>query len=877
MPRWSQLPRPLLTAIAVLLAASATLYSALWMYAVRHQQPGVEIGYEPRSGFFRHCQDILSVYPDSPAQRAGLRADDCIVAVNGLDVVTTDVLNEAWWNAKPGDPVDLTIERPGLSSTIVLHASFRARQSKSQEGLARSSVDQVLGSYPVSFLLVGMIVLFLRRQDTSAWLLALMLCAFIGAAPLPAVFYSLPHALQPLMLAYRAVFLGLLGAIFYIFFAVFPAPSPLERRVPWLKWVALAISASVIVPGLPKGDMIAPVFLAHWIGPVAARTYVLVYVYGFIFLGVVSLLGNAVNTSNPVVSRKSRLILWGTAVGVLPVVAERAAMDIARFQPPFWLDTAVIVDLAVFPLTFAYVVVKHRVMEFPALLKRSVRYILVQRGFLVLLFAVAVLMIASFTRTFAQLFPSDLNLGMAASAAFGIVLVWVSAPLVRRGTDRIDRAFFRSAYDARRILQDLADKARTVSDRHQLAALLEQHCSEALHPKFLTGFLEASDGRLAAEFGPVPPQLTSLDPALPVFKDLVARGKPWEVPPSPLLFSPAAALALPGPGVPWEVSPPALPHVSALSLWSPLELECLVPILGRDNRLIGLLVLGERRSEEPYSAEDMRLLEAVASQAGVALESIRLAESIAERIEAERRAAHEVEIAREVQSKLFPQKMPPLRTLDYAGGCIQARVVGGDYYDFLDLGPGRLGIVLADIAGKGIAGALLMANLQANLRSQYALALDDLPRLLQSVNRLFCENTPDDRFATLFFADYSDSGRRLRYVNCGHNFPLLLRADGSIERLASTATVLGMFPDWHCDVVETALAPGDLLVMYTDGVSEAPNAAGEEFGEKRLLQAIRSSNSTPAASLLAGVSSAVLQFSSGIQADDLTLVIARSR
>ncbi|HVN09613.1 MAG TPA: SpoIIE family protein phosphatase [Patescibacteria group bacterium] len=877
MSRWSQLPRPLLTAAAIVLAAVSALYSVLWMYAVRHQLPPVEIGYDPVPGFFPRCQQMQSIYPDSPAQRAGLRPGDCILAVNGLSVITTDVLDAAWWNARPGDPVTLTIERPGVPGTLILHASFRARQSKSQEGLARSSAAQVLGSYPAPFLLVGIVVLFLRREDVNAWLLALMLCGFIGAAPLPTIFYSLPPGLRPFMVAYRAFFQGLLGAIFYIFFAVFPAPSPLERRVPWLKWLSLACSASVILPGIHRGNMTPPAFLVHWFGSVPARAYVLIYVYGFLFLGLVSLIGNAFYSANPVVSRKSRLILWGTAVGVLPVVAERAAMDFFRFQPAFWFDTAVILDLAIFPLTFAYVVVKHRVMEIPLLLRRSARYVLVQRGFLVLLSLVAVVMIAIFTRTFAAFLPAGSNLGMTISAAFGIVLVWVSSPLIRRGTERIDRAFFRSAYDARRILQDLADKARTVNDRHQLAALLERHIHEALHPKSLTGFLESPGSRLAAEFGPVPPRLASLDPEMSFLKELAARGKPWEVPPSPLLFSPAIALALPGPGGPWEADSPALTEISALSAWSPLEPECLVPILGRGNHLIGLLVLGQRLSEEPYSSEDFHLLQAVASQVGVALENIRLAESIAQRMEAERRAAHEIEIAREVQSKLFPQKMPPLRTLDYAGGCIQARVVGGDYYDFLDLGPGRLGIVLADIAGKGIAGALLMANLQANLRSQYALALDNLPRLLQSVNRLFCENTPEDRFATLFFADYADAGRHLRYVNCGHNFPLLLRADGSLERLASTATVLGMFLDWNCEVVETSLAPGDLLVMYTDGVSEAPNSAGEEFGEKRLLETIRSTNHAGAAALREAITAAVQDFSSGSQADDITLVIARAR
>jgi serine phosphatase RsbU (regulator of sigma subunit) len=270
------------------------------------------------------------------------------------------------------------------------------------------------------------------------------------------------------------------------------------------------------------------------------------------------------------------------------------------------------------------------------------------------------------------------------------------------------------------------------------------------------------------------------------------------------------------------------------------------------------------------------LLDSVASQAGIALENIRLAEKMAARLEADLRAAHELEIAREVQARLLPQKMPPLETLEYAGGCIQAREVGGDYYDFLDLGPGRVGLVLADISGKGISGAMLMANLQANLRSQYAVALEDLPGLLRSVNRLFHENTPDDSYATLFFADYNDADRRLRYANCGHNFPLLLRAGGGLERLAATATVLGMFSDWTCSVEEIVLQPRDLLVMYTDGISEAPDHSGEEFGEARLIETIRRSCHLSPTALIEKIQATVQEFSHGGQADDLTMVIGRS-
>ncbi len=258
-----------------------------------------------------------------------------------------------------------------------------------------------------------------------------------------------------------------------------------------------------------------------------------------------------------------------------------------------------------------------------------------------------------------------------------------------------------------------------------------------------------------------------------------------------------------------------------------------------------------------------------------ALEAQRRA--IAEKLESERRAAQELEIAKQVQARLFPQTLPPLRTLEYAGTCIQARKVGGDYYDFLDLGGERLGFVIGDISGKGIAAALLMANLQANLRGQCAIAFDQPQRMLRSVNRLFCENTPEGAFATLFFAEYDDHAGHLRYANCGHLSALLLRSDTTVERLDSTATVLGVFREWDCSIGECRLFPGDTLALYTDGVTESYNAAEEEFGEQRLIAGLQRNRELSSQSLLEAIVEEVRQFSPHEQHDDITLIVAKCR
>ncbi|MBV9180299.1 MAG: SpoIIE family protein phosphatase [Acidobacteria bacterium] len=249
----------------------------------------------------------------------------------------------------------------------------------------------------------------------------------------------------------------------------------------------------------------------------------------------------------------------------------------------------------------------------------------------------------------------------------------------------------------------------------------------------------------------------------------------------------------------------------------------------------------------------------------------------AQKLEAERRTAQELEIAKQVQARLFPQSLPPLKTLEYAGICIQARQVGGDYYDFLDLGGSRLGLVIGDTSGKGIGAALLMANLQANLRSQSAIAWEEPDRFLHSVNQLFYQNTTESAFATLFFAQYEDETRRLRYANCGHYPPLLVRHGNALERLDSTCTVLGLFSEWVCSFAECQLCPGDLLVMYTDGITECFNDAEEEFGEERLTNLLNKNRDRSSHQLLALLIDEVRKFNPREQHDDITLIVAQCR
>jgi sigma-B regulation protein RsbU (phosphoserine phosphatase) len=242
---------------------------------------------------------------------------------------------------------------------------------------------------------------------------------------------------------------------------------------------------------------------------------------------------------------------------------------------------------------------------------------------------------------------------------------------------------------------------------------------------------------------------------------------------------------------------------------------------------------------------------------------------------AESRARSELEIARNVQQKLFPPPSRHLAVTEYCGRCAPAREVGGDYYDLFDLAPGVLGFLLADVSGKGIAAALLMANLQGCFRSHAAIALDSPRSLLCAVNRLFYDSTPPEQFATLFFGQYDERTRRLRYVNCGHPAPVVIANASGTTRLGTTATILGAFREWDCEERSVQLAPGDTLVAFSDGVTEAGIETGREFGEERLVELVRAQREVPVATLVAGLIEAA-QASDPVQGDDITVIALRA-
>jgi phosphoserine phosphatase RsbU/P len=232
-------------------------------------------------------------------------------------------------------------------------------------------------------------------------------------------------------------------------------------------------------------------------------------------------------------------------------------------------------------------------------------------------------------------------------------------------------------------------------------------------------------------------------------------------------------------------------------------------------------------------------------------------------------------VAREVQEGLFPRHLPEIDGLEYGAMWRPARDVGGDYYDFLALPGGRLSVVIGDIAGKGVAAALLMAGLQALVRGQTILSTGDLGALTAAINRIFYQASPANCYATLFYGCYDPSSRRLDFVNAGHEPPFILRRDQVID-LQPGGSVVGLFPDPVYEPAFVTLDPGDVLFAFTDGITEMMDRSKSEWGRERLLAVARECRDLSATDAVARIVGAADEFGAGSrQHDDMTLLVLR--
>jgi len=819
----------------------------------------------------------------SMAARMGLEVGDAVIAfertggsrvpITGLNVVG-EMMRRL---PRQGGATMIVLRRSGAVEREVRLPSPERKLPGPLSAIARVGLTVLLPLLAVgTALLLG----FLRPDDGNAFLAGLLFLCFsslFGMYP-----WSLPAGIRELAAVVHSILSSLFAYAFMRFFLVFPSPSPIERRVPWLKHVllvpvllvaALVISVDLVAGvSLTSAERLASVFRipAVWV------TYVVVF-FGMLAVGFASGVWRVVAAPTPDERRRVGIIIAGAAAGLLPMIAivvYVAATGTMTFA--VWMTPIIVVTLPIFPLSFLYVVVRHRVLGVSMAIRRGLQYALMSRGvlvaeglavFLALYLGVGPLMVRAFPEAGAGSVATT-NAVAAAGAVLGL------SHVNRRVKTALDRRYFRDPYNAQQVLADLGTALEAAAaEPGAIAAALARSVAAALHAAYAEVYL---GGRLAAR--------VALDPETGMVTAAAAAR--------------AAAVA---PGAFLERWSAAADGTTVIELDSPMHLRQLARQLASGHRpaqlreelvragldsasvgaaltvrgsRLGWLVLGDKLSEEAYSVEDRDFVRTAAQQAAVALDYSRLIGRVAEQ-EAMKR---ELDIARDVQVGLLPRKRPTIDGLDYDGMCRMAREVGGDYFDFLDLGAGRLGLALGDISGKGVSAALLMASLQALLRSRARQLADAPASLVTQVNESLAESTDPSKFATFFYAVFDSSSRALRYVNAGHNPPFLLRTGTTVvSRLRPTGMALGFDAGAvYAEGVET-LVPGDLLLAFTDGLSEALNEQGEEFGEARAA-GLLVGNRHLAAGDLQRLFIAELEAFCGTarQHDDVTIVVARA-
>ena len=805
---------------------------------------------------------VTLVMPE--AKTAGLQLGDAVVDVNHRPFTGNNVLLEELRHSRPKQPMSLTILRPDASEAII---SFPLASERPSVPTVWAWVIQcTLLFLPLICLLVGLYTVFARPRSVHAWLI-LGVLAYLPAIIIPP--FQLQGPLVPIALIWNIVAQTVMPICLMLFGIYFPERSILDVRAPWIKWL-LIIPILVLMPT----DFLASfghtynfnldAFLDPWVTKISTVQSIVSALAIFYFFATI---GSKMGTATGDGRRRLKILYYGAAIGLTPffitfMISLIWTIDLVQ-DIPRWVILPSFFILLLFPLSLAYVVIVHRAVDIRILIRQGTKYFFASSTVRILTFLIAGGMTLSVVRLIRN---PDHQRMVDIVRIFGL-MIWFFVfrfILSKRLQQRIDQRFFREAYSTEQLLSELSDEARNFTEVAPLISTITQRLGDTLHIDRIAVFLRTGDTfRLQLATGasllPGTAELFSLPSASTAIANLSRAKTPANV----YRDDPSS----------WLVDATDAERRALADL----STELLVPLPGR-NRLAGVIALGPKRSEEPYTKADRQLLQTIGSQTGLALENAELLENLTTEITQRERFSREIEIAREVQERLFPQSYPKVPGVDLAGYCRPAQAVGGDYYDFFVLGDGRLALALGDISGKGISAALLMASLRASLRSIAGLQLGDLESVIRQVNNLVYESSTTNRYATFFYAEYDPFTHLLTYVNAGHNPPYILRGDRAIP-LEITGTVVGLLPDAEYAQATIPMHPGDVLLAFTDGISEAMTRDEEEWGEERMVTCAQQLLAQPggavtARQLLNCILETADNFTSGApQHDDMTLLV----
>jgi len=791
---------------------------------------------QPYSGILLSNFSVQRISPGSPGEAAGFRKGDKIVAIDGIACSRLGEVSECLASARPGDTLAFEVRR-GPANLLLPVALSALPQSE----VLRKSLIVLVG---LSFLSIGLLVYF-KRSDKIA-LVFYLLCLAFGLVLADVVSLDAASAKHGYAAALNDLVLLALPALFLHFFLVFPERSPTLAAHPKLERAIYLPAASLYLFWQYLNVMVFTRGEASARSIEALQIVTAAYFVSFTMLGLAAFVRSYRRAPAASTRHKLRLVVWGTVLGISPILAVRVLVSVwPSVEVPG--EKFVFLPLLLVPLAFGHAIVRYGLLDLEIVIKRSVMYTLLTAS----LAAVYFVMVYGIGRL-AGRFIGRADLLFSLVSIFCISLL--ISPLRTKIGSSVDKIFFKEEYNYRSVLKQVSHSLSGIVSLEDLLSYLATRVGEVLHSTTVAIFLlDETTGEYVARHA--------------VNADVKRLGR----------FSRDGGLAayLGSGGQ-------ALNAERMLAVDRPLDLDeaeeralaeincsLVVPFIFK-SRLLGFMSIGRRTSGRYYALIDVELLETLCDQASAAIENVSLYLETVEKHKMEQ----ELEVARDIQRRLLPKAFPRIRGLASYGMNKQSKHVGGDYYDIIPLGAGKVGVVIADVAGKGVPAALLMASVQSSLRAE---ATPSRPpsEVISLLNGTIFEHTSGDTFVTIFYGIFDFAAGCLTYCSAGQTPPLILRKDLTSERLDRTSLVLGIesAPDFIDTTVE--IAQGDLVFLYTDGITDELDGSEEPYGEQRLLEILRDSYDRDLEAIVAGVYAAVLAHTGGTTQDDLTALAIR--
>jgi serine phosphatase RsbU (regulator of sigma subunit) len=807
--------------------AAAVLVTVLGFWGTR------DFYRSPYNGIQHHNLVIQGFYGNSPNRGLPLKQGDRIIAVGGVKVRNLNHYNYLVYSDTKLKPIDFTIARGDSTFTVTVR-----NVSQPPDGLSRRLALTIVG---FTLVLVGAVVAF-KRPDILGVLFATN-CVILSFLATERPITSVPLLQIGGELVYDFLFIAL-PATFLHFSLLFPGRE-IERGTRRARIISVLYFPPAVI-------YLSTFILALWnysagvgerlIDAVNSLTVIYWAVYIATSIGAFI---RTYATSEKVQRVKLAMVAYGIVLGLVPM---SALMLIKQFYPTAELPLMPlsVICLSFISISFAYAILKHGAFDLGIVLRGSLVYAIL--AVLIVAFYSAVVGIVG------ERFGHLLGIHPTFWSTLALILIALAAIPARAGIQRlVDKVFY-----GRRVFKD-----EVIAFSRQIQHLLSLEDVTAFVTSEILSLFQAESVHLFLAEGSGNYALIQSAPAerrmpltsFPRGTDLAALMSQNRL---PLMLEYFDRL--------WMRH--NLDRISR-ELVSLCGAAVAVPLIEQDE-LFGFILIGRKRSAKPYTRSDSEILELLGERSAVAVMNIRLCRDSIEKEKLE----EELRLASGIQRRLLPGAPPSLRRAVLAGGIRTSREVGGDFYDFVELQPGRIGIAVADVSGKGIPAALLMTTLQTSFRVEASRSRGP-GKTLAALNATLYERSDPERFATVFYAVYDDDDGTLHYANAGSYPPFVIGRDGRISKLTRGGTLVGLEPASRFDEGMMKLRAGDLLVVYTDGFIDQENSDGEPFGEHRLIDYFRNNVQLSIDGLMAKLFTTCIAFGQNNVKDDMTIVLLR--